>query len=452
MMKEIKKKVYYHYEFRITSAMNIGNGQNEVTDNDLIKDGSNIPYIPGSTVAGIFRSVLPEEYQSLFGNVEISEKISDVQSENKASQVILYDARMKEKAYKVSVRDSVALDEYKTSKPGAKFDFEVLEPGVLFETWLEQDILETDIDDKTTEEAKKSEIGYLIAQKWARGQIHFGSKSSRGLGQTKLCKVQRAEFPWDENGINQWLDFDMYQEKGWSKQDISELFDKEKAAEDSLQIILSLRQKGGISIRTYTTKVKEDEFSAEPDYKQMAYLRGENKEEIPVIPGSSWAGAFHHHIRQMNGNEFDEYFGSTSQKSQIYFSESEITDATSKILMHNAIDRFTGGTIDGALYTEKTWFHGKTVLNIQIDTRTKNKEQDMENEKAFYGALAAAILDLHLGLLSVGGLTSIGRGLFSIEKIEINGKEIAVEKEAGKIPEMYQQLIQEMVKGGCSTC
>ena len=48
--------------------------------------------------------------------------------------------KSRKKDYKISVRDSVALDEYKTALAGAKFDFEVLEPGIELETWLEQDI------------------------------------------------------------------------------------------------------------------------------------------------------------------------------------------------------------------------------------------------------------------------------------------------------------------------
>lgn len=57
-------------------------------------------------------------------------------------------------------------------------------------------------------------------------------------------------------------------------------------------------------------------------------------------------------------------------------------------------------------------------------------------------------IGLHLGILSVGGLTSIGRGIFSIEKIQINGEEIPVTQEAEEIPHMYQQLIQKMMEGG----
>ena len=451
-MKAIKKKVYYHYEFKITSAMNIGNGQNEVTDNDLIKDGSGTPYIPGSTVTGVFRSVLPEECQTVFGTVGnlVTAPDKNVQPQIEASQVILYDARMKEKDYNISVRDSVALDEYKTAIPGAKFDFEVLEPGVIFETWLEQDI-----EESVGDIPEEQEIGYLIARQWEKGLIHFGSKGSRGLGQTKLLGVKRAEFIWDENGINQWLDFDMYEEEDWTEKNIEELTDLKKQKENILEILLSLKQEGGISIRRYTTSVKESVVSEGIDYKQMSYIRGEK--ETPVIPGTSWAGAFRHHINRITANKFKKYFGSTEQKSRIFFSESEITGATQKVLTHNAIDRFTGGTIDGALYTEKTWFGGKTQLKIQIDTSKRDiQEKDIRKndagaviENEFYAALAAAILDLHVGILSIGGLTSIGRGLFSIEKIQINGEEIPVVHDVDAIAKMHQELTQKLIEGGC---
>lgn len=122
--------------------MNIGNGQNEVTDNDLIKDGSGTPYIPGSTITGNFSKCITERISVFIWNSKDLETDTDKngQPEIEASQVILYDAKIKKKDYKISVRDSVALDEYKTALAGAKFDFEVLEPGIELETWLEQDI------------------------------------------------------------------------------------------------------------------------------------------------------------------------------------------------------------------------------------------------------------------------------------------------------------------------
>ena len=89
-----------------------------------------------------------------------------------------------------------------------------------------------------------------------------------------------------------------------------------------------------------------------------------------------------------------------------------ILNAKRKIITRNSIDRYTCGTNDGALYTEETVYHGNTELNILI-TKGQNRE--------VYSALMAVIADLDNGLLAVGGLSSIGRGLFTVESLMVNG-------------------------------
>ena len=102
------------------------------------------------------------------------------------------------------------------------------------------------------------------------------------------------------------------------------------------------------------------------------------------------------------------------EKSKISFSESRISGAMAKTLSHNAIDRFTSGTVEGALFKEQTYYYGTTKLIIGWNGGT------MDNETK--SALAATIADIHYGFLAVGGETSIGRGLFTVD--EINGKKI----------------------------
>ena len=99
------------------------------------------------------------------------------------------------------------------------------------------------------------------------------------------------------------------------------------------------------------------------------------------------------------------------QKSKIRFSESMIQNAIPRKLSRNAIDRFTGGTVNGALFTEITYYGGNTDLVIGID-------ESIEISDRLAKALAASIVDLHYGFMVVGGETSIGRGLFSITGID----------------------------------
>ena len=71
--------------------------------------------------------------------------------------------------------------------------------------------------------------------------------------------------------------------------------------------------------------------------------------------------------------------------------------------------------MDKALFTEKTYYDGRTTLRISFSEKHALTENAVRT-------LAASIIDLHYGFLSVGGLTAVGRGLFCIEKV--NGQKV----------------------------
>lgn len=49
------KKVYYQLKLSQISPLRIGNGENDISDNDLMCDSRGIPFIPGSSMAGVLR-------------------------------------------------------------------------------------------------------------------------------------------------------------------------------------------------------------------------------------------------------------------------------------------------------------------------------------------------------------------------------------------------------------
>ncbi len=359
------------------------------------------------------------------------------------SAVIVYDANIikpdendKERNQKrISVRDMVALDEYKVSRPKSKFDFQILEPGDTFVTYMEQNC-EDERDVKVIDE---------IARAWESGRIRIGAKTGRGYGKTKTVEIKQAVFNFnpengsDGNDIEKWLNFDMYGESDWGNPEYSEADDSILEKKEIFTIKLGLRQDGAISIRQYSGQ------SEDPDYSQMKRLDGK-----PVIPGTSWAGAFRAQMEKLDrdfsrNSELSElFFGSvkkndenvdckekkdeetadSSHRSRIVFSESVLEAPEGQELTwinytRNAIDRFSGGTIDKALYTERTCYHGDTDLEINCDMTGIEPEQASRFKKV----LAAAILDLHNGYMAVGGLTSVGHGLFKVKEITVDGGE-----------------------------
>lgn len=161
-----------------------------------------------------------------------------------------------------------------------------------------------------------------------------------------------------------------------------------------------------------------------------------------MIPGTTWAGAFRHAMRGFLRDEraikamFGDVTGNSKVRSSIYFSESEMhqsSDIKDLVLTRVAIDRLTGGAKPGALYTEKIAYGGTTQLTIVLKRNAKG------NTAQFQNALAASVVDLHEGFLAIGGETSIGRGLFTVTKV--NGQPVS-----GDARELYEQ-VRKVLKG-----
>lgn len=424
----IKEKRYYKIKFTLKSPLAIGDGSNYTTDRDIVRDSKGVPYIPASAIAGVSRAVFLKNEKLVnkyFGKVDINtDATNSIKIKTEESKIIFYDAKMSDKIdYHLSVRDSVALDNYKTAIDGAKFDMEVLEPGVEFTTYIEQNVYED----------SEKDIAREIAYWWLQNKIYLGGKVMRGYGAISDVSIYEKKFSTYED-VSTWLSFDMYNEDCWAN--ASEVVCDKICDDGMVSVLLKLKQNSGISIRKYTTKCSEDNGETMPDSEQLViHLNGD---DMPVIPGTSWAGAFSHRMKELIPECIEnDFFGSVVKnkgknknkenndkngkqdknkkiRSKIRFGETQLKGAKTKVMTRNAIDRFSGGTANQALFTEKTYYGGKGDLKIEI-----KKECLSENVEK---ALAAAITDLHMGFLAVGGLTAIGRGLFKVEEININEK------------------------------
>ncbi len=389
----MKKHTYYRLLLKLTSPLALGSGKNDQSDHDCIRHKNGSPYIPASSIAGVFRHYFDDNstlQNELFGSIANAVK---------QSGIIFYDAELCSESV-FSIRDSVRLED-KVGVEGAKFDMEIIETGAEFLTFIE---LEKDYA------AHQLDIEKAIAA-IQKSILRFGAKTSRGYGAIGISSLKKAEFDLDNaTETDRWLNFDLFDSKSWTNIPDYEPADTDK---DSICIKLSLKQKGPISIRVYTTDVSGNEQNM-PDYKHITLRNGS-----PVIPGTSWAGAFRERYHSFTDTEstnslfgyVDEKTGS-KQKSKIQFSESVIGDYLWKDVTRNSIDRFSSNTKNGALYTERTCYNGTTELVMIVPDNISEKEKN---------CLSAVISDLNNGFLAVGGLTSVGHGIFSISSISING-------------------------------
>lgn len=81
-------------------------------------------------------------------------------------------------------------------------------------------------------------------------------------------------------------------------------------------------------------------------------------------------------------------------------------------LMHNAIDRFTGGVRDRVLYEEESLHGGSLAIEIALDLRRLERTDHAQDARR---ALRAALDDLCRGRLALGSRTTTGNGFFTGE-------------------------------------
>ena len=438
--------IAYKIVIKPVSPLSIGSGLDENTDSDIIVSRNGLPFVPATAIAGVLKSYIALNAgdkgrviaNSIFGYIPDSKealekaKNGDEDYIERKSIVSVYDGlpsnTMTNDSFFVAVRHRVALKD-KVSIKGAKFDMEALEPGddVSFTAYIQL------YDNEGNKWALYLEEALAALNE---GIIGLGADTSRGYGRVSL-EVWKKEF----DDIEQWLDFDL-QAGPWGEN--NKLNDLKAKDGDGLLLTVHLKLEGAISIREYSTAVKEADYSMMSLHKIINKDNG--KEFAPVIPGTSWAGAFRDRFADFLPVEADiikNLFGYVDEKDNkshragITFSESQISGGTNKIITRNSLDRFSMATKSGALYTERTHYGGETELDIRLLNHPDDK---------IASALGACLMDLHRGFLAIGGLTSVGRGLFSVTHIDLNGEksdEITKAVKDGNIEKFAESLVKK---------
>lgn len=411
----IKSKIYYYVRMELLSPISIGNGDDLLTDHDCLRNSKGVPFIPGTSLAGVFSHYLSDEMLALF-----TPKIGD---EYKQSPYYISDANIvlddKKRNVSTSIRDGVKLKPDKIAEDGAKFDFEIVESSTKFDFRIEVIVRDHDNIDKM------KKVVDVILHGLNSGEILLGYKSKRGYGKVKIEDVKIKEFT--KNSLEEMLLFDKYQMDKYDQYSIPDIDNENKY--DYMQV--HLRQVGGISIRKYSATAGEVDFE---------HVTSNGK---PVIPGTSWNGLIRRQIAEYLDDDIisnccvkiNDWFGdakkrdTTGRASNIIIEESIIQDAKRIQITRNKISRFSAGVSNRALFSEVSYFNGDTVLGIKVK---KSIEEDPDNSRII-GLLSLVIKDIDNGFIALGGQTAIGRGLFKVLKVTLNGNEFNLDTAISKV-------------------
>lgn len=445
----------------------VGSGEKDIlTDALVVTDVNGLPYIPGTTIAGVVRHMIdeiekekdPERFKKLKEKQKESSAYFGYHDESdggRGSEIIFTEAKILNSKGDVidginldakddgllkyyddlPIRQHVRINDWGVADKAGKFDEQVVFAGTRFCFELEMVAKNDAINN----------FNKIIEQVQSR-TFRIGGGTRSGFGKIKVVDLQTRSLNLANKDDD---DLQLYLEKssnlsepwnGWTKQDV-----QEKDINGWLAYKLILHPE---DFFLFGSGFGDDDVDMTPVKERKVKwneegTKGELSEELVLIPATSVKGALAHRVafyyNKLTG-VYADYLKTEEERKNVvgknnkavkalFGSEGEIDNITKKkvnqvrgsvlfsdvidkklngkIINHVSIDRFTGGTIDGALFSEKT-----TYGRGQEFTLTIFAKESALKDKTIKDSFEAAMIDICKGLLPLGGGVNRGNGVF----------------------------------------
>ena len=388
----------------LKSPLLIGDGAGETSDNfrdvHVLKNRQGKPFIPGTSLCGVlrewFENIFPDKTTEIFGNqdeMQSSIQLDDIALEN----------------CEIISRDGVRIDGLTGAGiDGGKYDFEAIERGAKGKLRLLINLRNRHCLEEI------SEVVAVMLRKLQDG-LKLGALTSKGFGRAVVENLTASIYDFcDKADVAAWL-----LKKTSSKKILPST--EESFVEKNFIVDANFIFKSSFIIRDYnaTEKLKDTTITASTLKSRKDF----------VIPGTSLKGIFRHRAEYIFGklglgkNILENLMGSSATdkkiKSRFIVEESYVSPKNFSEVVHtrNKIDRLTGGTLQGTLFTTKP------AYQKNFDEATLKIRFEIKNAKDFEAGLALFLLrDLWLGHVALGGEKSVGRGTVKGLSAEINFK------------------------------
>ncbi len=422
------------FSIETLSPLSLGSGMNELIDVAIVRDANNLPTIPGSSLRGVLRHLWrtykldPEAENKLFGIEENNHSegnraaltfsfgfvhdqnnapvqgLKTVPPEDSVLNLLKKDAPLK--------RDHVKLNDRHVADDRNKFDRAAVPVGTRFSfeiSWLDRCV---DVDEV------KTLLSYIN-----HPAFRLGGASGKGYGKVRLLinSMQHKKLSFN-NGI--------LSEQSSKIENIKELNGEDQVSSICLSLEpVSVMRIGSPTSPTSTKTGDGSELNLRP-LSEPKISWNEEKGALStdsnlryVVPGSSIRGALAHRTlfhfnrltekwttkpnepsKVMRGALLDLFGSAKSNKDggdkagRLIFDDGELIDAQPLVMEHNTIDRFTGGVMKGALFSEEVLYGGTLEFVVTLIHR----QSQCENLQIAIEALNLAISDLCEGRLALG--------------------------------------------------
>ncbi|HFD17050.1 MAG TPA: hypothetical protein ENJ38_12210 [Rhodospirillales bacterium] len=460
------------------TALSVSTGLSEGTfDTQLVRDANGLPALPATSIAGVLRHLWIDAHgeasaQALFG---YQDKKAGQTSRLAVSWGALLDSRgrpaeglligneggerLKDPLYESVLlqadvpvtRDRVRLTHRGAAADRGKFDRSVLPAGHRFALEL-----------RLWSENKDDEDWMRLLALFHHPLFRLGGATRAGLGAMALVSCHARSFDLrdrEESQAFRALPHGLADREGL--EDITGAAKAHGRHEGLRQGALRLRARGFWRIGEGEEPLINRDAQGRPLKAADLLPRieeavtwkptedGKRTIRLCLLPGSSLKGALAHrmafHYRRLSSAWAEEQTGGPDDArpaaldallgavkngdeeaagkgcaGALFIDDTGIEADTGQVarLMHNAIDRFTGGVRDRVLYEEESLFGGEIEVRITLDTHRFEKNlkllglQDEAETRRIRDAFRLTLDDLCQGRLALGSRTTTGNGFF----------------------------------------
>lgn len=419
-----------------------------LTDSEILKDVNDLPYIPGTTLAGVIRHIIDKEQDNLYFGVKSKSKKDN--KDSKGSDIIFSEAKLLDLNGKVQdgilnnglntefynsfkrlpKRNRVCITHKGVAKEGGKFDEEVIFKGSRFAFDIEMVV-------KSSDDSKAENFFEEVLNAMANETFRLGGGTRNGFGKISIKEIRKRKLCLTyKRDLNAYIKSSSSLDSDYSSW---EVFKTNNASSDEcITYHLTLKP---IDFFTFGSGLPDREADAVPVKETIISWNGKEGRMIKnalLIPATSIKGAiahrvaFHYNIKakkyamEILPNCFESYCGNNNDAVRLLFGYQDkvkgeqkrglcifddilsTSSVNEKILNHVKIDRFTGGAMDGALYSEKV-IDGRDLEFTTTIRVINTKEKDLA---IALKCLEESFNDINRGTLTFGGGSGRGHGIF----------------------------------------
>lgn len=422
------------------TPLSIGTGIGDVTTDSLVaRDVNGLPYIPGSTIAGVIRSQMKVDEESELWGYQSRKK-------GKGAEIIFTEAKIIDSKNNVvdgvidtdharrdpllheymdllPIRQHVRINESGVASKGGKFDEQIVYKGTRF-------CFEMEIVADSQDEQPMLNILEAISSR----SFRLGGGTRKGFGRIEVVSLKTKTL-----NLKTQTDLELYLNKPASLSEGTEWWShingkQVLAKDDSGYVKYRLEISRPQDFFMFGSGFGSDNGDADktPVKESIVKDLGMDKDRM-LIPATSVKGALRHRVAFHYNKKTGQYFGKTGatiasdnpavkalfgyqdkeqHKGNVFISDVFEKPTKGVLATHVSIDRFTGGAKNGALFTEQTDYGKGKMFFIEIDVNKTAFVNDSE-ESPIQKALEEALIDICKGQLPLGGSVNRGNGIFT---------------------------------------